>query len=587
MVKPDTEPGVPDSRGVWRYVWWLVVSQRHRVLAGSLLGSSWMVGLILPPFLMSQVVDKGLGAGDSAALVGWVAVLLGVGLLNAWLAVMRHRTMTRVRMDAVFRTVRAVTGQATRLGADLPRLVTTGEVATIGIVDVWRISQILTITGPGVGAVIAYAVVSALLFPVSVLLALVVLLGVPLLAILVGPLLGRLQSVETVYRRHQGDLAGQFVDIVEGLRVLNGLGGKNLHAQRYGHESRKLRVEGYRVGAVTSWIHAFGIGLPAVFLAAVTWLAARLAAEGNITVGQMVAVYGYVAVLVVPVSFFIEGARDLGRGLVAARQVVDFLNLPLAAQDQHHSSGPTEPAVIHDPDTGVLVPPGQLTALVSASSAETVGVIERMAGLGASAVTWGGIPLDELVRPTLRDRIVVADNEADLFSGTLREVVSGRRDHDEEAVSDAVQAAMATDIVHALPNGLDSAIEAQGRNLSGGQRQRIRLARALLADPEVLLAVEPTSALDAHTEAAVGSRLRVARTGRTTVITTTSPLLLDHTDTVYYLVEGRVAAAGEHRALLRDHSGYRQLVARGASADDEPSADGPGDRFLPADGSTP
>lgn len=133
---------------------------------------------------------------------------------------------------------------------------------------------------------------------------------------------------------------------------------------------------------------------------------------------------------------------------------------------------------------------------------------------------------------------------------------------------------MALDIVRGLPDGLDSPVDAQGRNLSGGQRQRVRMARALLADPEVLLAADPTSAVDAHTEAAMAARLRAARSGRTTVVTSTSPLLLDRADTVYYLVDGSVADAGSHRELLDRNSGYRLLVSRGLDDEDRDRAGG-------------
>lgn len=563
------DPGAPDCRSAVRYLWWLITSQRRRIAAGALLGSAWMLCLTLPPYLLSRAIDDGLEPGRWPVLVGWAAALLGVGVLNAWLAIMRHRTMTRVRLDAAFRSVRVVAGQATRLGGALPRRVTAGEVLTIGFGDATVIASTLTITGPGVGAVLAYVVVAALLLAVSPLLAVVVLLGVPLLAVSVGPLLGRLQGVEATYREQQGALASRFEDIVRGLRVLNGIGGKEVYAERYRRGSRALRAEGYRVGSVTSWVQALGVGLPTLFLGVVTWLAARMAAQGEISVGELVAVYGYTAVLAVPVAFFIEGGYDLSRGLVAARRVIRFLALePDSTGKEATRDGPGAPSTLRDPVSGVEVAPGRLTALVSARPSESAAVVDRLGRFAGSAATWGAIRLDEIDLTQVRRRILVADNEADLFAGPLRDVICGW-DRDEETIGRALHAAMAQDIVRGLPDGLDSPVDAQGRNLSGGQRQRIRLVRALLADPEVLLAVEPTSAVDAHTEAAISTRLRTARADRTTLVTSTSPLLLDQADIVYYLVDGSVAAVGSHRELLDRQPAYRRLVSRGADDEDD------------------
>ncbi|MGW8551909.1 ABC transporter transmembrane domain-containing protein [Streptomyces tubercidicus] len=582
MADSAQGPGSAGHLSAGRYVWWLVVSQRGRVAAGASYGSLWMTGLMLPPYVLSRAIDEGLVPGRMPVLLGWVAVLFGVGVANAWLAVMRHRTMTRIRMDATFRTVRAIVAHTLRLGAALPRKVTAGEVVTIGIGDVAVISQTLTMTGPGVGGVLAYGVVAVLLLTVSPLLAGVVLLGVPLLALLVGPLLGRLQGAEARYRERQSGLAARLTDLVGGLRVLNGLGGKEVFADRYRRESRALRDKGYRVGAVTSWVQALGVGLPTLFLAAVTWLAARMAAQGAITVGELVAVYGYAAALVVPVSFFIEGGYDLTRGLVAARRVVRFLRLePDAADGAGDAAGvgdaagdaPEAAAVLCDPASGVEVVPGLLTALAAARPGDSAAVVDRLGRFADTSATWGAVRLDEIALPQVRDRILVADNEAELFAGTLREVVSGRRDRTEEAIGRAVRTALAEDIVRGLPDGLDSAVEAQGGNLSGGQRQRLRLVRALLADPEVLLAVEPTSAVDAHTEAGIAARLHDARAGRTTVVTSTSPLLLDRADRVYFLVGGRAVAVGSHRQLLDEQPGYRRLVARGEDENENEDED--------------
>ena len=522
-----------------------------------------MVGLAVPPWVLSRAVDDGLVAGDTSALVMWSVVLLVVSVLNAVLAISRHRTMTKIRMDASFRTVRTVVRHTARLGSALARRIGTGEVVTIGLTDVQIVAQSLTVTGPGFGAVVAYAVVAVVLFTISPLLALVVLAGVPLLAATVGPLLRRIEHTGGDYRVDMGLLTTRLVDILGGLRVLNGLGGKEFAAERYGRQSRELVERGYRVGSPASWVTALASGLPALFLAAVVWLTARMTAQGEITIGDLVAVYGYVAVLVVPVSSFIESGGEIARARVAARRIIDLLNLQPERDNLNDVIDlPAGCGPLADPESGVLVRPGLLTALVSASPDEAIAVVERLGRFASTDATWDGVRVDAVADDQLRERLVVADNNAELFAGTVRTAVAGRFEPDDKRVAAAVQTAVAEDVVEALPGGLDAPVTWGGSTLSGGQRQRLRLARAVYAAPDVLLAVEPTSAVDALTEAAVVDRLRVARGGLTTVVTTTSPLVLDQADEVIFLADGRAAASGTHEELLRDNAAYRDLVSR-------------------------
>ncbi|MEH0829989.1 ABC transporter ATP-binding protein, partial [Micromonospora sp. CPCC 205714] len=163
---------------------------------------------------------------------------------------------------------------------------------------------------------------------------------------------------------------------------------------------------------------------------------------------------------------------------------------------------------------------------------------------------------------TVRERILVADNDAQLFSGVLRTELDPHDRAEPGAVEAALAAASATDIVEALPGGLDGEVAERGREFSGGQRQRLRLARALVADPETLILVEPTSAVDAHTEARIAERLGPARRGRTTLVCTTSPLVLGHADHVVFVEDGKVVAEGRHEELLAAEPRYAATVSR-------------------------
>ncbi|MEU1643355.1 ABC transporter ATP-binding protein/permease [Micromonospora zamorensis] len=571
-----------------RYLWWLTRRQPWRVLRGSLFGTAWMMGLSARPYLIARAVDDGLRARDMRALALWVVAIVVAGLGLSYLGIMRHRTMTFIREDAKARSAEVLLRHLSRIGAVLPRRVAAGEVSTIGGSDIDWTAQVLTLTGPGVGAVVAYGVIAVVLWSISPMLALCVLVGVPVVGLVVGPLLRRLERAESVYRKQQGALTARSGDIVAGLRVLAGVGGRDLFARRYAARSQELRAEGYRVGAVYSWIDAATVAIPGLFLAAVVWLTARMAVTGDVTIGELVAVYGYVATLIVPVWFLLEGSHQLIRGRVAARRIADLLNVTSddvggpgrrwsgSVPDPRRPGAPAAPAGpadLHDPLTGLTVRAGWLTGVAADDPAEGLALADRLGRYVVSDTTWGDVPLTGVALDEVRSRIMVADHDSYLFAGTLRDILRPLADDDDHRIGAALRAASAEDVVDALPAGLDTPIDARARTLSGGQRQRVRLARALLAEPEVLILVDPTSAVDAHTEARIAERLRAARAGRTTVVIATSPLLLGRTDLVAHLSGGRITATGSHTDLLDSDADYRHLVARGSDDPDIEAAD--------------
>ena len=562
-VLPVPDPGVADHRSPGRFLWWLARGQKATLLGGMVFGIVWMSCQAVMPAVLGRAIDRGVAARDQDQLLLWAGVMLAVGLVQAVSGIVRHRFAVTNWLTASYRVVQLTTRQSVRLGGSLPRKVSTGEVIAIGTTDLDHIGNVMDVTARFSGAIVSFLLVSAILLSTSVELGLVVLVGVPLLMLVMGPLLKPLQARSATERQMRSDLSNTGTDIVGGLRVLRGIGGEGVFLDRYRRESQATRAAAVDVARLQSVLDALQVFLPGTFVVLVVWLGARSAVTGQITAGELVAFYGYSAFLMIPLRTATEFANKLIRGRVAATRVCRVLALvPDVVEPAAPAAAPPAGSELRDTRTGLVVRPGALTAIVSERPDDSAHLADRL-GLCAAEqdddVSLGGIPLTSLPHAVVRERIVVSDTGAALFAGRLADRLDERGNGDVER---ALHTASAADVLEALPDGLDTVVTEKGRSFSGGQRQRLVLARALAADPEVLVLVEPTSAVDAHTEARIASRLRDHRAGRTTVVTTASPLLLDAVDEVAFLVDGRVVAVGTHEELLETDAAYRAVVVR-------------------------
>jgi ABC-type multidrug transport system fused ATPase/permease subunit len=393
----------------------------------------------------------------------------------------------------------------------------------------------------------------------------VVLVGVPAMVLLLGPLLRPLQQRQAVQREVAGRLTSLGADTVAGLRVLRGIGGEPAFLARYRAKSEELRVAGVHVASPQASMDSAQVLLPGIFLVLVTWLSARLALEGTIDVGDVVAFYGYAFFLVVPIRTAIEAADKFTRSLVGAARIIGVLETrPEISEPADPATPPPVGSVLADATSGLTLAPGLLTGLVGNDPDQTAAIAHRLGRLVENeGVTLGDVPLDRLPLHTLRHRILVSEAEPRLFTGTLRDELDPWGRFDDPTILRTLSVASGEDVLEALADGLDSEVEERGRSFSGGQRQRLALTRALLTGAETLVLVEPTSAVDAHTEVRIAGRLAAAREGLTTAVMTASPLLLDHADRVLFLQDGIVTARGTHHELLRTNPAYRAVVIRG------------------------
>ncbi|GAB3225673.1 ABC transporter ATP-binding protein [Glycomyces halotolerans] len=562
-VSPDgsTEASAtPPPTKPWPFLFWLAT--RRKGLAASALVASALAlgGLPVLPYFLTGAVDHGLRERDWGALTAWSLALVFAGFLTAAAIVYSHRLTVYWRMDASYRALQLAGRKVNRLGDELRRKVTTGEVVSVGATDVRRIAEAVDSLSPLVGCVTGLVAVGILLFNTSVSLGLTIFAGVFVVGIITGPVLTRLQARQETYRDRIGDITDRASDIVSGLRVLRGIGGEHRFSASYRRDSDELRKSGYKVAGPIAWLNALGEGAPAILIGVVVWISGRLVADGAISPGQMVAAFGYTSALLLPVHWLIGVSYRIIEGRVACGKVCDLLSVPVRETVESPLAGPPTGAELHDPDSGLTVEGGGLLAVACSDSDQVADVFDRLGGYGDSDARFGHVPVDKMDRDELRGRILVAEHDAYLFAGTLAEII-GARDG-APRVQAAIEAASAADVVEALPEGLHSRLDNQARTLSGGQRQRLRLARALAADPEALLLREPTSAVDSHTEARIVDRLAAARDGKTTAVATTSPLWLGRADQVAFVRDGKVVATGTHHELAENRPDYRALVTR-------------------------
>lgn len=561
---PFADPGTPDTRSPLRFLLWVGRQQLGTLFLGMSFGIVWMLAQALLPWVLGRAVDEGLATGDNAALLAWAAALLGLGVVQAVAGTLRHRVAVSNWLQSGFRMIQVVAHHAALTGPAIRSRLTTGEVVATVSNDALRAGGAFDITARLAGAIASYFVVAAVLLSTSTLLGLVVLLGVPVLVGSLSLVIRPLQARQREQREQVGRLTALGADTVAGLRVLRGIGGERVFLDRYRRRSEEVRLAGVRVALPQSTLDSAQVLLPGIFIVIVTWLGARLAIQGRISPGELVAFYGYAAFLVIPLRVAAEAVDKVTRALVGAQRMLAILRIePLVDPPEETAVEPDRGGELVDERSGLVVEPGLLTCVFATDTDEGSRLADRLGRFADDGnVTLGGVPVAALDLAALRRRVVVSETDPFLFAGPLRQELDPWGRASDAELLEAIAVANAEDVLDSLPEGLDGHLEERGRSLSGGQRQRLVLARSLLADAEILVLVEPTSAVDAHTEARIARRLRAARRGRTTVVVTASPLVLDQADRVVFLAGGRVAAQGTHRELVQTNPAYRFAVTR-------------------------
>ena len=621
-MTPDAPLPHPPSLGAGALLRWLLRRAAVPVTLATLAAcTSNVVQAIVPAFL-GQALDAGIENGLNGRVWGIGALLLVLFVVYAVGDTMLSYFGVTAWMRTAFDVDRLVGRQISATGKDLSRQVSTGEVATIIASDADYLGKLIEHLPALLGAAASFLVVAVLMLRTSVSLGLIVILGMPLVAAIVTLVIRPLQKRQAVQREAQSAVTTITTDTVAGLRILRGIGGEDVFARRYRDASQELRRRGVEVASSQATLMTLQVLLPGLFAAIVVWVAARMAVAGSLTPGGLITFYGYTAYLSWPLWVFTSSVQDYTRAVVGARRLSRLLEVAPAAGSLVERLN-LDPAAAHpvsgdlvDTGSGLRLKEGRMTALVCPDpqvSADLATRLGRFTDAGPT-VTLAGRPLTTMPLEQVRASIVVSGATAQLFTGTLREALDVRggpdpqpagledlmraeterttgadvdqqvRAQEREAPGDdrlieAIGIADAGDVLTSLSEGLAGMITEKGRSLSGGQRQRVALARALLTEAPTLVLIEPTSALDSHTEARVAAQVHRARAGRTTVVVTASPLVLEACDEVVLLdSSGAELLRSTHRELMamaRDGhaqaADYRAVVSRAMGEDAEAS----------------
>ncbi len=605
---PEGQPvdPAPETRSPLRFLGWVLRQQGNLVAIAIGLGVLWQLPLIMGPYIFGRAIDAGVVGGDPGAVVAGAVALLVVTLVGAVFGILLHTLVVRSWLISLYGTTMAVTRKAAQMGHVLPRRSPTGEILSVASSDSDEFGAMTEIIARAGSQLISFLAVAAIVMATSPRLGLVVLVAAPVLVGVALPFLRPLHRRQQLERSRNSELTSMATDIVAGLRILRGIGGERTFGRNYAQQSQSSRAAGVSAGIWQAVIEALGVLFSGVFLVLLLWLGTREVLADRLSIGQLISFLGYGLYLIGPIRTFFEFAQKFTRATVSARKAITIFEPEPPWRDRAVSVELDGEASLTDDLTGLRLRPGELTVVVSAVPEETARLADRLGrylpadtepvseevavGLrgraardarserarrraeiatrdaeradGAWGVRLGGVDLADASLADVRATVLVSDTGSQLFAGTLQDALDPHRRLTRGQAEEALLAANAEDVYDALPGGWQGQLDERGRGLSGGQRQRVVLARALAAAAPVLVLVEPTSAVDAHTEARIAERVTSLRAGRTTVVCTVSPLWLHHADRVVVLTDDRVVADGHHDDLLAHDPTYRAVVAR-------------------------
>ncbi|HET9733026.1 MAG TPA: ABC transporter ATP-binding protein [Acidimicrobiales bacterium] len=575
------------ARSGWHLLWITTLRTRAAIIAGVVAGLLWTGARVVIPSLTGAAVDKGVIHHSNRSLATYAILIIVLGVGSA--------TCSGFRRFLAFKVAYAVeTDLREGMFANLQRLdfrfhdnAQTGQLMARAATDLQQINGFITMIPITIANFLTLTVVSVLLLSVDWRLGLLALACLPFVNLAAKRFSTLLHPVSLSLQQDLSVLSTIVEESVTGIRAVKGFGAEAAQLDRMRGQTDTVFSRIMRLAIIRGNFTPLLDVLPAVSLAVVLWYGGLQVLHGDLSIGQLVAFNVYVVMLVGPLRMLGQTIASAQRAVASAERVAEILDaspsvtepdkpVPLPAggglvrfSDVRFAYGETTRPVLDG--FNLAIAPGESVALVGSTGSGKTSVarlIPRFYDVAAGSVSIDGVDVRRLPLRDLRRAVAVVFEDTFLFTGSVGDNIAfGEPDAPIDKVLEAARLAGADEFVAALPDGYDTLLGERGFSLSGGQRQRIALARAILANPRVLILDDATSSVDASKEHEIRDALATVMAGRTTIVISHRPATIALASRVVLLDDGRIVAEGTHESLLATSERYQEVLAQGAAID--------------------